>query len=358
MPTSALVRVPGRVFTAHASSCHDAELRLDDCDQLTLHIPTQNTTPLDAHTLRWRDRVGRTPVRAVLPDGRVFETQAFEAADTLRLRVYHRRARSLLQRLEDLRPQHLLGTFLLMISTAAAGVYWGLPWLADQSVRLVPLTWEAQIGAGVLDAMDATMLSDSTLPKKTRKDVQAIFTDLLTQQPAPHYDFQLHVRRSKALGANALALPGGLVVITDDLIALAQNRDEIAAVLAHELGHVHHRHGMRGLARASGFSFVSLFILGDGTGILNDMAAMGTVFLQLSHSRAFEYEADIHSMALMRATGRNPRALAAMLTRLQTAHNALNKSSDPETRASWLSTHPATRERIRAIEANTQINSR
>jgi len=352
--TTRTVRVCGRVFAANASVCHDAQLHLDACGQLTLHEAcAQKPVVLDAHALQWRAGVGQTPLRLRLADGRVFETQAFAAADQLRQRLYRRAPRSWLHRLESLRSHQLIGAFCLIMGCAAASIYWGLPWLADKSVRFVPLAWEERIGVGVLEALDATVMDDSSLPQSTRQAVQTLFADLLTRQPKPHYDFQLYFRHSPRMGANALALPGGRVIITDDLIKLAANNDEIAGVLAHELGHVHHRHGLRGLARASSLSFVLLFVLGDGTSVLNDVAAFSALFLQLSYSRAFEREADAHAVTLMRATGRDPLALAHMLQRLQAQQHrhALRASADEDVRSSWLSTHPATGERMAAIRA-------
>jgi len=341
------VRVPGRIFAANAAVCHEATLVLDQHGTLTLH--EQEATPLDAQALRWREGVGQTPWYIDLPDGRVFETRAFDAVIALRRRVMRRIPQRLLRRLESARAWNLMGAFCLVMGVVAAGVYWGLPWLADRSTRFIPLAWEETIGAGVLQTLDATAMSDTTLPDETRTALQATFADLLTAQPAPHYNFQLHVRHSKALGANAFALPGGIVIITDDLVKLAENQDEVAGVLAHELGHVHHRHGLRGLARASSFSFVLMFVVGDAGSLLNDVAALGTVFLQLSHSRTFEREADAHAVTLMHKTGRDPLALANMLTRLEGVHS----QQDPERDASpsWLSTHPATEERRRAIAA-------
>jgi len=342
------VRVPGRIFAANAAVCHDAALVLDQHGALTLHA--EKATPLDAQALRWREGVGQTPWYIDLPDGRVFETRAFAAVVALRQRVTRRAPHRWLWRLESARARHLMGAFCLVMGAVTAGLYWGLPWLADRSVRFVPLAWEESIGAGVLQTLDATAMSDSTLPDETRVALQAVFDDLLVVQPAPDYNFQLHFRHSKALGANAFALPGGIVILTDDLVKLAENQDEVAGVLAHELGHVHHRHGLRGLARASSFSFVLLFVVGDAGSLLNDVAALGTVFLQLSYSRAFEREADAHAVTLMRATGRDPLALANMLTRLEGAQQHADRDAPP----SWLSTHPATEERRRAITADAQ----
>jgi len=352
--TTHTVRVCGRVFAANASLCHDAQLYLDALGKLTLYeAGSQESVVLEARALQWRAGVGQTPWRVQLADGRVFETQAFAVAEQLHRKLYRRARRAWLHRLESARGRHLIAAFCLILGCATASIYWGLPWLADQSVRFVPLALEEHIGVGVLETLDATVMHDSSLPDGTRQAVQRLFNDLLTRQPAPRYDFQLHFRHSPNMGANALALPGGLIIITDDLVQLAQSHDEIAGVLAHELGHVHHRHGLRGLARASGLSFVLLFVLGDGASLLNDVSAFGALFMQLSYSRMFEREADAHAVTLMHATGRNPLALADMLERLHATHrgNAPQTSTDGEMTASWLSTHPATGERIRAIRA-------
>jgi len=371
-------RLGGRLYAAQSSRCEDAVLALDAFGTLRLETAADesaqffqtSSTTLDAAQICWQDRVGNIPLRLHLPDGRLFETNDFAAADGLRRSLRNpasgqpgqpTSSRHLLQRLENWRWRYLLGLFLLTLGLTASTLYWGLPWVADKSVQFVPLAWEKAIGAGVMDTLDhGIIMEKSRLSDARQADIRAAFDSLLAQQPPPDFDLRLYFRHSNTLGANAFALPGGHVIITDDLVRLADNMDEIVGVLAHELGHVHHRHGMRHLARASSYSFVTLLTLGDATSLINDLAASGVFFMQMSYSRTFEYEADRHSVALMHAAGRNPLALAHMLERLEAHHRpkrepSQNSSADgqnpSDTLPRWLSTHPPTPERVRAIRA-------
>jgi len=371
-------RLGGRLYAAQSSRCENAVLALDAFGTLRLETAADesaqffqaSSTTLDATQIRWQDRVGNIPLRLHLPDGRLFETSDFAAADGLRrsLRKFLSHQRSnppqpsghLLHRMESQRWRYLLGLFLLVLGLTGSALYWGLPWVADKSVRFVPLAWEQAIGAGVMSTLDHTAMDETQLSEARQADIRAAFDNLLAKQPPPDFDFRLHFRSSNLLGANALALPGGHVIVTDDLVELADNMDEIAGVLAHELGHVHHRHGMRNLARASSFSFVLLLTLADATSLINDLAASGVFFMQMSYSRTFEYEADRHSVTLMHAAGRNPLALAHMLERLEAHHRPKRKPSQnpsadgqnpSDTLPRWLSTHPPTPERIHTIRA-------
>lgn len=147
------------------------------------------------------------------------------------------------------------------------------------------------------------------------------------------------------MGPNAFALPNGDVVIFDQLIRLAENDDEVAGVIAHELGHVAHRHGLRQLIQSSVVSFVVGIYLGDVSSVA---ASLGALVLESRYSREFEFEADAYAARTMVAAGRGTEPLAAMLERLEKSHDASGSAG-----AGWsgLSSHPETAERIARLRA-------
>ena len=140
---------------------------------------------------------------------------------------------------------------------------------------------------------------------------------------------------------NAFALPGGHIYAFQGLIDRAQTPDEVAGVLAHEIGHVAHRDGTRTVLQAAGLSFLFGMMLGDFVGGGAVVIAAKTV-VRSSYSRRVEAQADIYSVGLMRKVGGDPRALAAILARV---------TADKDEGIKILADHPDTKDRVIAINA-------
>src|SRR4029077_985450 len=94
------------------------------------------------------------------------------------------------------------------------------------------------------------------------------------------YAYRLEFRACKGMGPNAFALPGGAIVLTDDLVELAENDAQISAVLAHEIGHVRNRHGLRLALQATGLSALIAALAGDAVSITSLAATLPTALLQ------------------------------------------------------------------------------
>jgi Zn-dependent protease with chaperone function len=146
------------------------------------------------------------------------------------------------------------------------------------------------------------------------------------------------VRRSEA---NAVALPGGRIYVFQGLVAKARNADELAGVIAHEIGHVAHRDGVRAVVQAAGLSFLFGLLIGDFSGGGAAIIAMRTV-VQSAYSRDTESAADAYGANLIAQLGGDPRALGAILLRI---------AGTPGPLAKILLDHPEARERAAAIDA-------
>jgi predicted Zn-dependent protease len=151
------------------------------------------------------------------------------------------------------------------------------------------------------------------------------------------------VRRREA---NAIALPGGHIYVFQGLVAKADSADELAGVLAHELGHIAQRDGTRAVLQAAGLSFLFGMLLGDFVGGGAVVVAARTV-LQSSYSRDVEAAADTYGVGLMVKIGGNPRALATMLSKIEPTEPALKILLD----------HPETKDRVDAINAAAPASS-
>jgi predicted Zn-dependent protease len=148
---------------------------------------------------------------------------------------------------------------------------------------------------------------------------------------------------------NAFAVPGGYVYVNRGLIERTRNLSELAGVLAHEIGHVEHRHGaeqMEQMQRANLGLNLAYILLGRAPGQLEATAvnAAGSLYFA-RHSREAENEADASAIPMMLASRINPQGLVSMFQLL-----IAEQQRSPSALESWFSTHPTTQERIQ----NTQ----
>ncbi len=296
---------------------------------------------LDPNMLGVSSRLGNVPRRVTLPDGRLFETADNDGIDIL-FAAHRRHGR--LAGWEKFR-WRLVGLAVVAVAAVAVAVRWGLPLMADATAMLVPHAVEESISAQVLDALDFTMFDESKAPVDRQAGAQAIFARLVEVGGLPRERMQLLFRRGGAIGANALALPGGKIVLTDELLIVAANDDALAGILAHEIGHAVERHGLKRVLRAAGLAAMVTLIAGDVSGILDQVIAAPAVLLDLAYSRGFELEADDYSIALMQAGGFDPRALADLL------ESKFAKGDGSDAAPGWLVTHPPTAERAARLRA-------
>jgi len=141
---------------------------------------------------------------------------------------------------------------------------------------------------------------------------------------------------------NAFALPGGKVYLFGGLLAKADNADEIAGVLAHELGHLKHRDGTRNLIYNGGTSFLIGLLFGDITGS-GALVFASRSLITASYSREAEQNADAFSIDVMHALGRSPKPMGELLFRVT------GKEADKS--ISILAGHPLTEDRLKRMNS-------
>ena len=288
----------------------------------------------DVRRVRRSLRIADTPRWLYLPGGGACVTDDNEAVDRITVK---RRYEQVLQRWESRPAYAALAVFLV------AGLLWlgmdrGVPAVAEVIAERIPVETEALLGRESLAGFERFGMEPSALPAERQAALGARFAEMAKSYgQTPPYRLEF---RSSTLGPNAFALPSGIILVTDELVATAQDDREILAVLAHELGHVRHRHVMRRLLEGSLTGLVLAGVTGDIASATSIAAAAPGVLLQLKYSRANESEADAYAVDLMRANGMDPRYLGVLLSRLE---------ADMPRRArgipSFLSTHPSTEER-------------
>ena len=168
--------------------------------------------------------------------------------------------------------------------------------------------------------------------------VQTITDRLVAAIPDnPGYEFDVQLVASDQV--NAVAFPGGQIVVYSGLLAAAGSADEVAGVLAHEISHVLHRDGLRQLISQLGGAAMVRLALGGGD-LAGLIAQLGELD-QLAYSRGQEQAADATGLQLLAAAGLPPRALPDFFRRLQ--------QQEAAGLPGFLSTHPDTAARIAAL---------
>ncbi len=241
---------------------------------------------------------------------------------------------------------------LAAVAVIAAFAWWsvvdGLPRAAKLAASFVPPAVEAKLGEQTLSFFESKLCKESSLDAVRQEALQRRFA-MLTSGLGDGYTYRLLPRDCRTIGPNAFALPGGTVVVTDALVKLAQSDDQVSAVLAHEIGHVHYRHGLRMALQAAGIAALAAALFGDALSITNLATTIPTVLLQTGYSRGFETEADDYAFGRLKEIGLSPKAFAEMMLLLEKGRG----SRSGEESKDYLSTHPPTAKRIeRAFAAS------
>lgn len=304
--------------------------------------------PLALEEVAVSSRLGNTPRFLRFPDGASFETADNDAIDRL-LRPL-RPAHGLVHRLESSMRYVLLG-LAVTIAFVWGGVRYGIPALAEATAFALPPAVSREIGEGALELLDGEVLAPTTLPEAEQARLRARFAPLIAAAGAQ--SVQVEFRHAEhGLGANALALPSGTIVFTDQLVKLAQRDEELMAVLAHEIGHIERRHALRQVLQASALGLVVMTVTGDVSSVSSAVAAIPVLLTQLGYSRGFEYEADRYAGELLARQGIGVSNLGTMLSRLEGARDCTEHGGCPHAEGGWqdyLSTHPPTAERLRQL---------
>jgi Zn-dependent protease with chaperone function len=191
------------------------------------------------------------------------------------------------------------------------GVFWGLyvyglPVAARGITAFVPQTIDESIGRNALQQIDGRWMKPSQLPLADQQRIRERFLQGVKKQyPTNTPQITLEFRASE-IGPNAFALPGGFMVMTDELVELVKDDDTVLGVLGHELGHITRRHGMRQLVQVGVLQGVLSIAFGDYGSLIT---AAPLILGSMAYSRAHEREADDDSIAFMRAAGINPLAM-------------------------------------------------
>ena len=224
---------------------------------------------------------------------------------------------------------------LALLALLAGGLYLAIPTLSRAIAARVPLEYERELGAHVLPLLGAGYCDS---PAAT-----AALAELKRRlDPGAEVAAELHVMRSDTV--NAFALPGGIVVINEELLRQATGPDEVAGVLAHELEHVRHRHVLTHFVRATLLSGAWSLAVGDYAGLMVIDPSTAFNIVNLRFSREEEAEADAAAGAQLDRAGISRRGLHDFFQRLRAETDGM---------PAWLSSHPSSESRANQLGAGS-----
>jgi Zn-dependent protease with chaperone function len=331
--TSAQVRAECRIYDNGVVHVQRTE---DGARLLTLPRFEVNASPRLAHTVRC----------LYFPQGQKFETRDNREVDEV-LKLFRKKSRLHLVHLIESRKRYILVCGVALIAILWSAGRYGVPAASRIIARSLPQSVAQMAGSQTLAVLDRSVFRPSQTDDAVQRRLQAHFEPLVQEHPGLH--LQVLFRSGGRLGANAFALPSGAIVFTDEMVKLAANDDELLAVLAHEAGHVAHRHGIRRIIQDSLLAFALMAITGDASGTSQLFLGLPVALTELAYSREFEREADQYALGYLRSHGISPRCFADLMQRLQQEKKPDGKNGESRW-SNYLSTHPDMEDRLRRFE--------
>ncbi len=229
-------------------------------------------------------------------------------------------------------------SIFIRIILVVLAVYMFLGFIVDFAVPYIPLSWENSLADPIMHEV-ATMGKSSQ--KYDQAQVQKLLDSLSTLMPKEQQrPFKVFIVEKNE--ANALALPGGNIVVFTELLNGIKSENELAMILAHELGHFANRDHLRGLGRSFLFFIVSTALLGGDNSTVRSLMNSSGILIN-KYSRNQENNADRYALNLLvkkygHAGGATDffKRMAGQETLPQLAH--------------YLSTHPASKNRVAKLE--------
>src|SRR5262249_36644414 len=245
------------------------------------------------------------------------------------------------QRWQGLKPGlAVLGAVALLV-----GGLWALDLSPSQAVaRHMPLEARVKIGQAVIASMAKdrkvceTAARRAALERLTRRLTAAAFDKPLNARVVL-LDWPL---------VNAFAVPGGQIILTRGLVQHAGTADEVAGVLAHELGHTLELHPEAGIVRAMGLAAATQLALAGAQGTVSNV---GLLLTQLRYTRIAEEEADAHALRMLKGAGISAKGFGDFFERLEGKRSAADTAKSASEFEVILRTHPPTADRIALVRS-------
>lgn len=339
--------IEGIYLDGITSKRHLARLEVNNDHKIThVHlVEQQQSLSFEHQHYVVESRLGNTPREILFDDAQLFVCDNVDEIDQLitwQTSVSSKRS-SWLYHLENNLKLICLSTIVTAILLYGIVVY-GIPKTAKIMAHNAPYFTSKQLLSS-LDVLDKTVFEASELPMQRQQEIRNLVAPYLLS----YESLQPQLVFRSGMKANALALPNGVIVFTDDFVNLTQSNDELIAVLFHELGHLTHKHMTQRIIQDAMLTIMVVFITGD-VETFDLVTGLPTLLLDLAYSREFETEADTYALTLLNKHNIPLHSFVDVMTNLE---NFYQKESEGKTSSAlhdFFSTHPKTEARIKLVE--------
>ncbi|MBK9576372.1 MAG: M48 family metalloprotease [Fibrobacterota bacterium] len=217
-----------------------------------------------------------------------------------------------------------------------------MPTLSEDDELRLGTEFDTQLRSNPENAAEYPIYAPTTTDKQAfRIYVEETFQSVYSAIPKserPAYPFKVVIIEKDV--AKAFAVPGGYVYVYTGIINKADNESELAGVLAHEMAHITKHHYRDAVMKQAGFSNLLDALLGESaSGLSKTVASMFGNLTQLKAGLENEHEADATGTRYLGDSRRNPTGIATFF------------ASMPSSGIDWLGTHPASSDRVKAVNS-------
>ena len=282
--------------------------------------------------LKISSRIGNTPRYINFPDGSQFETEDNDAVDKMVAALSNDSFHGLVHKLENAKA-FVSFTVVTVVIFGWLFIQYGIPFFSKEVANILPEEASQYMGNGVLEIMDKSWFKKSELSLQRQNELRKLFNRLLNNiEGSDHY--KIAFRQGGEIQANALALPNGVVVFTDELVNLAEDDLEIAAIMLHEIGHLKNHHSLRSTIQQFSLAMFVMLITGDVSTSSSVITAIPVMLVESGFSQDMETEADDYSFEYMKNNNINPNNFAIMMEKLEASflpeyHECLKNKKAP-----------------------------
>lgn len=347
-----MVQMDGIYYDGQSAVAHPAILMLTE-GIATIAIDGGNPKILTLNVLEFSDPVGKiTRNISWVEDGAMasFQTNDIAAFDQWLKSSNGKKTIFFIDFLE----KHMLAVIAALLASLVliyGFVAYGVPAASRVIAHQIPPYIYKFTTDHTLALLDKTLFDPSTISEAKQARIRLAFLNMTKNTDWPN-QFDLQFRAMGAGGdmPNAMALPSGVVIVTDGLVKLAENDEEILAVLAHEAGHIVHRHGITAIVQASILTVSVTFITGELSGLSEMLISNSVVLTQMSYSRDLEKQADLFGKDLVIETGvGDAHLLVNMLKKMENYYGQYSDDTADKGLSDYFSSHPMTQERVKYL---------
>ncbi|MDM5263648.1 M48 family metallopeptidase [Sulfurovum sp. XTW-4] len=352
--------INGKWYAQGSAASLDATLAVTSEHTYVIRVENGAVYEGSLSVLNVDNRLGNTERKITLEDGSIFATKENDLIDKIFKK--HLLSNGIIHTLES-KLRWVFVALVITVFTTFGFFKWGVPWSSTKIAHLLPHETNELIATHTLEFLDKYIFKKSKISQSKMEEIRQHFTSTLVPlSEDQEINYRVHFRLWRDGNVsipNALALPSGDIILTDKFVELSKSQDEIDSVLLHEMGHVIHRHTLKMVIESTFITVATMMIVGDSNGLADMGVGLGSLLVSSSYSRGHESEADIYAFEQMLAAKIDPIAFSDIMNRMMSymerpSKNDKNSETSDEDVLDYLSSHPATKERVEVAQQYSQ----